>query len=193
MGAAVHDIHVRYGAEGAQAHVASRSYSVCLGRGGVVAPHAKREGDGCTPAGQYPLRGIFYNPERVILPSSLNLPVQAISLHQGWSDDPEDPCYNTLVNLPHSYRHEVLWREDALYDVVIVVGYNDAPPVPGAGSAIFIHVRKSPASSLSASVQAVGGGQTEGCVAFFLCDLLSILPHLSDASRVFIPLPGTAH
>lgn len=177
----MHDIHIGYGLEGAQAYVAGRHYSVCLGRGGIVSPHAKRERDGCTPAGQYPLRGIFYNPERIVLPPLLKLPVRVVSPHQGWSDDPEDPCYNTLVNLPHSYGHEVLWREDALYGVVIVVGYNDAPPVPGLGSAIFIHVRKSQKSS------------TEGCVAFFLCDLLSILPHLSDASRVFISLPGTAH
>ena len=37
---------------------------------------------------------------------------------------------------------ERLQRPDRLYDLVIELGYNDSPPRPGAGSAIFMHVAR---------------------------------------------------
>ena len=48
------------------------------------------------------------------------------------------------VRLPHPARHERMWRDDALYDLVIVIGHNDDPPVPGLGSAVFIHLWRGP-------------------------------------------------
>ncbi len=77
----------------------------------------------------------------------------------GWCDDPADPAYNTPVRLPYSGRHERLWRDDRLYDLVIVVGYNDAPVIPGRGSAIFIHLATADYAP------------TAGCVALALGDL----------------------
>lgn len=108
-----------------------------LGRSGVV--RTKREGDGATPAGVFPLRRVYYRADRVSRPQT-SLPVVPLSPALGWCDDPRDPAYNRPVLLPYPARAESLWRDDALYDIVVVLGHNDDPVVPGAGSAIFLHL-----------------------------------------------------
>ena len=42
--------------------------------------------------------------------------------------------------LPFEGSHEKLWRDDGAYDVIIVMSHNDNPPVPGLGSAVFLHI-----------------------------------------------------
>ncbi len=76
---------------------------------------------------------------------------------------PADPAYNQPVALPHPGRHERLWREDAVYDIVGVLGWNDDPVRPGRGSAIFLHVARPDFAP------------TEGCVALALPDLRAAL------------------
>jgi L,D-peptidoglycan transpeptidase YkuD (ErfK/YbiS/YcfS/YnhG family) len=121
-----------------------------IGRGGARAD--KREGDGATPLGLLPLRRVLYRADRVAAPVCA-VPVEPIGPADGWCDDPADPDYNRLVSLPHPARHERLWREDPLYDIVGVLGWNDAPVVKGRGSAIFLHVARP------------GLAPTEGCIA----------------------------
>ena len=137
-----------------------RTYRCALGRTGVRMD--KREGDGATPAGRFPLRRVLYRPDRLSTPTT-PLPVAPLMLEDGWCDDPADPQYNRLVRLPYAGRHEELWRVDALYDVIVVVGHNDAPVIAGMGSAIFMHVA-------SADYR-----PTQGCVALARQDLLDIL------------------
>jgi len=137
-----------------------RSYRCALGRGGVRAD--KREGDGASPEGVFPLRRVLYRADRLEAPKT-GLAVARIGRDDGWCDDPADPMYNRPVRLPHAASHERMWREDGLYDVVVVLGHNDDPPVPGAGSAIFVHVARP------------DYGPTEGCVALALDDLLEVL------------------
>ena len=71
------------------------------------------------------------------------------------------------TNKGKSYRaaagHETMFRDDALYDIVVELGYNDALPVAGLGSAIFLHLRE--AHTL----------HTAGCVAVTQDDMLAIL------------------
>ncbi|MGI4977390.1 MAG: L,D-transpeptidase family protein [Janthinobacterium lividum] len=138
---------------------------VALGRGGVGAD--KREGDGVTPLGVLTLRRVLVRADRF---AAGELPVLADSVpggriapFDGWCDDPEQANYNTAVTLPFGGRHERLWREDGLYDIVGVLGWNDAPVIRGRGSAIFLHVVSS------------GFGPTEGCVAMARADLLAVL------------------
>lgn len=133
---------------------------VALGRGGVRA--YKREGDGATPGGLLPLRRVMYRADRVKRPLA-EVPVSPLAPHDGWCDDPASALYNRPVRLPHPDRHETLWREDGLYDLIAVLGWNDAPPVPGRGSAIFLHVARP------------DGGPTEGCVALPLAALRAAL------------------
>jgi L,D-peptidoglycan transpeptidase YkuD (ErfK/YbiS/YcfS/YnhG family) len=123
----------------------------------------KREGDQRTPIGAWPLRRAFYRPDRSTPPNT-SLEVFPIDPTMGWSDDPGDPThYNRLVSLPYSPSHEVLWREDQLYDIMVELGYNDAPPVTRLGSAIFLHVAKPDYTP------------TAGCVALAIEDLRRIL------------------
>ncbi len=123
-----------------------------LGRGGVCISAAKREGDGKTPAGVWPLRRLLWRSDRTFLPNTA-LPYQPIRMSDGWCDAPLDRQYNQPIEMPYGGGAESLWREDHVYDFVVVVGYNDDPVVPGAGSAIFLHLAR-PAYSA-----------TEGCVA----------------------------
>lgn len=122
----------------------------------------KREGDGATPAGVHPLRQVLYRQDRVSRPAT-GLPARPIRMHDGWCDDPRDPSYNRLVSLPHVSSAERLWRDDHVYDVVVVIGYNDRPPSPGLGSAIFLHVARDRFAP------------TAGCVALAMDDLLAVL------------------
>ena len=138
----------------------SRTYRCALGRGGVRAD--KREGDGATPVGQFPLRRVLYRPDRLSAPTT-RLPVAPLAPDDGWCDDPADPQYNRPVRLPYAGRHEELWRADAIYDVIVVIGHNDAPVVAGMGSAIFMHLA-------SADYR-----PTQGCVALARPDLLDVL------------------
>ena len=108
-----------------------------LGRGGIG--RVKREGDGRTPAGRFRLLHVFYRPDRARRPLTA-LPVAAIRPDLGWCDDPSDRNYNRPVSLPYPARHERLWRQDRLYDILVVIDFNVARPRPGGGSAIFLHV-----------------------------------------------------
>jgi L,D-peptidoglycan transpeptidase YkuD (ErfK/YbiS/YcfS/YnhG family) len=110
-----------------------------IGRSGVRTH--KQEGDGATPAGLLPLRRVLYRADRGPAPMSL-LPVEPIAPGDGWCDDPADPAYNTQVALPYPASHEELWRSDPLYDVIGVLGWNDAPVERGRGSAIFLHLAR---------------------------------------------------
>jgi L,D-peptidoglycan transpeptidase YkuD (ErfK/YbiS/YcfS/YnhG family) len=112
-----------------------------LGRAGIVAAPAKREGDGATPAGIWTLRQVLWRSDRLDRPDT-GLPTREIRPGDGWCDAPGDPCYNRAVELPYPVSAEDLWRPDGLYDVVVVLGYNDAPVVDGGGSAIFLHLAR---------------------------------------------------
>lgn len=131
-----------------------------LGRAGISA--LKREGDGATPAGCFLLRRLLYRRGRVMPPRSA-LPASAISSNDGWSDDPADRNYNRMIRLPSRRSAEELKRQDHLYDLILVMGYNDMPRVRGKGSAVFIHLARP------------GYQPTEGCIALSKRDLLALL------------------
>jgi len=81
------------------------------------------------------------------------LPLGQIRPDLGWSDDPQDRSYNRPITLPARRGHERMWRDDALYDLVLDLSYNRGPIVRGRGSAIFLHSARP------------GFRPTEGCVA----------------------------
>lgn len=135
-------------------------FRAALGRAGVR--EHKQEADGATPAGLLRLRRVLYRADRLPAPDCA-VPIEPIGEADGWCDDPTHRDYNRQVRLPHEARHEELWRQDRLYDVVGVLGWNDGPIERGGGSAIFLHAARPDYAP------------TEGCVALALPDLLRVL------------------
>jgi len=142
-----------------------------LGRTGVS--QWKREGDGATPAGSFTLRAVLYRADRVPRPWT-HLPVTAIHEDSGWCDDPNDRAYNRPVRLPFAAGHERLWRDDHLYDLVVVIDYNLSPVRRGAGSAIFLHIATKEFAP------------TAGCVAVSRETMFRLLPHLGPQTTIEI-------
>jgi len=147
------------------------------GGNGFVPASKKKEGDRKTPIGPWIMREIFYRSDRIEKPVT-TFPIREIRPEDGWCDDPADRNYNRYVKLPYAASHENLCRDDELYDIVVVLGYNDAPPVPGKGSAIFLHIAREDFSG------------TAGCVGLKKEDLLSVLREAKLGSAVVVqPAP----
>lgn len=136
------------------------TYHAALGRGGVR--RDKQEGDGATPAGLLPVRRILYRADRGPAPAC-DFRREPIAATDGWCDDPTDRSYNRPVTLPFTSRHEALWRTDAMYDIIAVLGWNDEPVTRGRGSAIFLHVARPDLAP------------TDGCIALPVQDLRDLL------------------
>jgi L,D-peptidoglycan transpeptidase YkuD (ErfK/YbiS/YcfS/YnhG family) len=152
----------------ALAHGVARA---ALGRGGVAA--LKREGDGATPLGRFPLREVLYRADRVHRPRT-PLRLRAIRPDDCWCEDPADRSYNRLVKTASRPGVDRLTRADHLYDVVLVLGYNDRPRVRGKGSAIFLHLARP------------GLSPTDGCLALSRRDMPALLRELRRGSTIVI-------
>ena len=150
-----------------------RRVRCALGKGGVIDGDDKREGDGCTPAGLWPIRRVVYRPDRGPRPPT-RLPVAALARNDGWCDAPADRNYNRPVKLPYPASAEKMWRADELYDIVLILGYNDAPVRPGRGSAIFLHCARPSFSS------------TAGCVALAKAEVLKLLARAMPGDAVAV-------
>lgn len=137
-------------------------FRCALGKGGIRPATEKREGDGATPAARMPLRRLLFRADRGT-PPRCAVPVEPIAPNDGWCDDPGHPAYNRLVRLPLDASHERLWRDDHLYDLVGVLGWNDDPVERGRGSAIFLHLARPDYAP------------TEGCIALQERDLRAVL------------------
>lgn len=143
-----------------------------LGKGGVIEADAKREGDGASPIGIWAIRRLLYRPDKGAPQTAL--PAFPINEADGWCDDPADSAYNRPVTLPYPASAERMWRDDHVYDLVLVLGHNDDPPVPGMGSAIFMHLARDHYMP------------TEGCIALSREDMQAVLAlaRLGDAVEI---------
>lgn len=153
---------------------ASDVFPLVYGKGGLTTADKKREGDLKTPEGLWRLRKVLYRRK----PVAPHFPAVAIGPDDKWIDDPAHPDYNRWVRTETTAASfEKLWRQDSLYDLVFELGYNDSPPVPGHGSAIFMHLWKSPEEG------------TAGCLACDRKSLEMLLLRLdsSKAPSVLIP------
>ena len=146
-------------------HFRNQSYPCLLGRSGITTN--KKEGDGATPAGKFRLLFGFFRHDRITLPAN-QLSFHKIKPADGWCDSPSSPNYNSPIKLPFTASHEIMMREDRLYNVCIVMDYNISEKRKGKGSAIFFHIT-SPV-----------GKPTEGCVALSPEHMQKILPFLND-------------
>ena len=151
------------------------SIPVALGRSGIAAD--KREGDGRTPAGRWRILALLYRPDHGPRPVS-RLPARTIRPDDGWCDDRADRRYNRAVTLPlggaREVSHEKMWRDDTLYDLVLVIDHNQRPRIPGRGSAVFVHLARP------------GFKPTEGCVALRRADMKRLLARLRPGAVIDI-------
>jgi L,D-peptidoglycan transpeptidase YkuD (ErfK/YbiS/YcfS/YnhG family) len=69
-----------------------------------------------------------------------------------------------------------LWREDGLYDIVVVLGCNDVPRIKNRGSAIFMHVVRP------------GLQPTMGCIALRANDLRRLIAIVPRRSEIVIEI-----
>ena len=159
------------GGHTATLNAGAKTYACVIGRTGARAD--KREGDGATPIGRFPIRRVLYRADRGSKPITA-LPVSRIAVDDGWCDAPADAAYNRPVKLPYPASAEAMTRDDRLYDVVVVLGHNDDPVRPGDGSAIFLHVM--PAD----------GGPTAGCIALAPDDLRDVLTRVDANSALIV-------
>jgi len=157
--------------------VESTAYRCDVGIRGLTSD--KTEGDEKTPIGEFPLREIFVREDKIAKKNlrRVSVPIQSLTTKDGWCDDPAYTDYNKYVNLDkvdHVVSYESLYRADDLYNIIIVVGYNDDPIVPGKGSAIFVRVAPEDYSG------------TGGSIGFSQTDLLRILTKLDAKSKLIV-------
>jgi L,D-peptidoglycan transpeptidase YkuD (ErfK/YbiS/YcfS/YnhG family) len=142
-----------------------------LGPAGIV--RLKREGDKGTPAGRFKVLWGFYRPDRMLLRAA-GAPLKPMRRDQGWCEDPESPRYNRPVRLPAADCTDRMWRDDHLYDLVIVLDQNFTRRSKGRGSAIFFHLARP------------GLTPTAGCIAISLGDMLKLAPRLARGAVMAI-------
>lgn len=138
-------------------------YHCRIGRDGYIPQNEGREGDWKTPLGTYALRYGFYRADRLPKPQS-DLTFHALNEDDGWCDASGDIAYNLPVKLPYPASAEAMWKESGVYDIVIVLGHNDSPPVADLGSAIFLHVAH------------INDKPTAGCIAVSPDVMAALLP-----------------
>jgi len=147
-------------------------FNCSLGKNGVISAQDKVEGDGHTPTGLYPLRSAWYRSDRLDKPFTV-LNMVALTTVDGWCDDANDINYNKHITVPYQGSHEDLYRDDDLYNIITVIGYNDDPIINGKGSAIFMHVTDS-------------YGPTAGCISLSVNDLQYVLANIDQDTNIVI-------
>ena len=141
--------------------------------GSSEGPH-KREGDGKSPAGIFPLDTVFGFAPRDSM-QTVRLPYARLLPTTDCVDDVASSHYNTVVDRRSVDR--VDWtsaehmRQVGQYEVGVIVGYNAMPPVKGRGSCIFLHIWVGPQS------------HTAGCTAFNEPKLRQVIRWLEPKKR----------
>ncbi|MBL6445537.1 hypothetical protein JMN32_04410 [Fulvivirga sp. 29W222] len=145
----------------------------------------KVEGDGKAPAGVF-LFDFVFGYEKVA-PAGTLFPYRQSTARDYFVDATGSDDYNQWVSVPADQPNEPkrYWasfermkRSDHLYELGIVVQHNYNPPVPGKGSAIFLHVWRSP------------GSPTLGCTAMSKENLMKLLGWLDpEKEPLLIQVP----
>jgi L,D-peptidoglycan transpeptidase YkuD (ErfK/YbiS/YcfS/YnhG family) len=142
-----------------------------LGKAGVSKKMS--EGDNITPKGTYKIIRVYCRKDRI---KKIKSKIKIFRIHKnmGWCDDPRSTKYNQLIKLPNQYKYEKFYRDDHLYDLILVLNYNMKPVIKNKGSAIFIHLAKKNYSS------------TKGCVGLSKNNLLKILRMIDKNTKIKI-------
>ncbi len=153
---------------------ASNKFFECqIGKGGLKNAAKKEEGDNTTPIGKWYIESLYYRADRILIPKVKKrnvLKTNRITKQCAWCDDIKSMYYNKHINLNNfsslNINYEKLWREDNVYDLVIVTSHNVKPTIKNKGSAIFIHC------------SFYDYRNTAGCIALKKKDLVFLLKNL---------------
>lgn len=121
-----------------------------------------------TPAGLYPVGDAFGSE-----PLALKMDFKYITADDKFIDDVSHSGYNTWVKGNTNAKSYESMLID-VYRIGAVVNYNMNPVIPGAGSAIFIHLWRSIHSG------------THGCIAMEESHLLKLLHWLDKEKHPYI-------
>lgn len=161
--------------------VTNKIFECQIGSGGFKKAEKKIEGDKSTPTGKWYLNTIYYRYDKIsrpILNKKTNLKFNKITKNCGWCDDIRSNNYNkhVKINFQTSYfNYEKLWREDGVYDIVIVISHNIKPTIKNKGSAIFLHC------------SFIDYRNTSGCIALQKKNLVFLLKNLRRNTYIKIP------
>ena len=128
----------------------------------------RREGDGTTPIGTFPIARTMYGTE-----PNPGVRFRYVRLRCGdwWVEDPASPAYNTFQRVgcgrkpPFKVTTPDMSKDRTAYAHLAVVEFNMKPVVPGRGSGIFLHVQKA--------------SPTNGCISLPKRDLVRVLRWLN--------------
>ena len=178
----------RYEWHGTKWQKVGKVLSIKLGRNGLGwgrglhtipkdAQYIKKEGDGKAPAGIFTLKQAFgYQPFAV------NYPYKIYKTTNHCVDDPHSKYYNKIINGTQvqkdytSFEHMKFPKDYYRYGIVVNHNHIDEKgAVKGAGSCIFLHIKKIP---------------TAGCTVMNASEIKEIIRWL-DASKNPLLVQGT--
>jgi L,D-peptidoglycan transpeptidase YkuD (ErfK/YbiS/YcfS/YnhG family) len=146
-------------------------FRCALGKNGIK--KKIKEGDNITPKGKFKLIKIYYRQDKI---KKIKSSIKKIKIkkNMGWCDDPKSNFYNQQIKLPSKFGHEKLYRNDRIYDLLVVLNYNTKPIIKNKGSAIFIHIAKK------------NYKPTAGCIALKKIDLIRLLQIIKKNTKINI-------
>ena len=146
-------------------------FRCALGKAGIK--KKEKEGDNVTPKGIFKITSMYYRPDKI---KNIITAVKKIKIKKniGWCDDPNSHFYNQQISLPNKFSHEKLYRNDSLYDLILVLNYNVNPIIKNKGSAIFIHIAKKNYKN------------TKGCIALKKQHLIELISKIKKNTKIKI-------
>ena len=146
-------------------------FRCALGEAGIKKKN--KEGDSVTPKGIFKITRLYYRPGRI---KNITTTLKKIKIEKnmGWCDDPDSNFYNKQISLPNKFSHEKLYRNDNLYDLILIINYNTIPIIKNKGSAIFIHIAKK------------NYKKTKGCIALKKKDLIELISKIKKNTKIKI-------
>ncbi len=149
-----------------------------IGRNGITLPNDKKEGDGKTPSGLWPIGYAFGFASEA--PIKTRSPYRQLTSRDFWIDSAPSPLYNMWFSgeIPQ-VSHEALHNLPIRYEVVLTTLYNTHPTIPAKGSAIFIHIWLFPSTP------------TSGCVSVSREDMLKILAWIDPSKSPMLEVSSS--
>jgi len=156
---------------------------------GVMGPpepgwRVKKEGDKRAPAGVFAIGRIYGYAPALPEGSSRDYPYRQVTRWDAWVDDVKNPHYNRHVvvdpqRVPPWFQSQKMRHGDFAYKWLIEIRHNSDPPVPGAGSAIFFHIRRGPER------------RSAGCTTMREADLVHLIRWLKPGAKPhYVLLPS---